>query len=187
MFDLVKKSIQQFGSFSEKDLMEVVNRLRTMQLRKDAVLIPEGHVCREFYFVNKGCFRQYTITDEGTEATLNLYVEEDWMFDYKSFISQRPTDAVMQAAEDSEVLRLDAHDFHDLVKISDGFFRIGVIFQQAIQNQDYQNNRVTPEEKYSLLLARKPRIVQKFPLKHVASYLGMTPETLSRIRRKIIS
>jgi hypothetical protein len=67
------------------------------------------------------------------------------------------------------------------------FFRIGRIFEQAIQNQDYQHTRISPEEKYALLLKTKPQVIQRFPLKHIASYLGVTPETLSRVRRKMIS
>jgi hypothetical protein len=58
------------------------------------------------------------------------------------------------------------------------------IFEQAILNRDYQNNRLSPEEKYAMLLSTKPQIIQSFPLKQIASYLCMTPETLSRIRRK---
>ena len=69
----------------------------------------------------------------------------------------------------------------------DNFFRLGKLMEQAVQNQDFQNNRLAPEEKYELLLASKPMVFQKFPLKHIASYLGITPETLSRIRRKFIS
>ena len=102
-------------------------------------------------------------------------------------MTQKPSETVVRATEVSEVFKLSGYDFHELVKISDSFFRMGRIFEQALQNQDYQHNRMTPEEKYALLIASKPQIIQIFPLKYIASYLGMTPETLSRVRRKIIS
>jgi CRP-like cAMP-binding protein len=127
------------------------------------------------------------IMETGAEAITNLYIANDWMFDYQSFIGQKPAESIIEAAEESQVFELTAHDFHELVKTSDVFFRLGTIFQQAIQNQDYQNNRLSPEEKYKLLLARKPGIIQKYPLKYIARSMGMTPETLSRTRRKMIS
>lgn len=187
MYDSIRSSIQQFGNFTEAQLSEIISRLKFHALTKGTNLIKEGKICREFYFVQKGCFRQYMILETGVEATMNLWTEKDWLFDYKSFITQQPAVSIIQAAEDSEVFEFSALDFHELVKISDGFFQIGRIMEQAIQNQEFQHNRITPEEKYELLMNSKPEILQKFPLKHIASYLGIAPETLSRIRRKIIS
>ncbi|HMC87507.1 MAG TPA: cyclic nucleotide-binding domain-containing protein [Chitinophagaceae bacterium] len=187
MFEAVIASIKTYGNFSTKDLDEITGRLKVLALKKNNVVIKEGDTCRQFYFINHGSLRQYMIQDDGTEAILNLYVDHDWAFDYKSFMTQQPAAAILLAAEDTELFELNALDFHELVKISDGFFRLGKIFEQAIINLDYQNNRITPEEKYQLLLKKKPAILQKFALKWIASYLGMAPETLSRIRRRSIS
>ena len=180
-------TIRRYGNFSDELMQELHSRLRHKVIRKGDYLIKEGSISNSFYFVTKGGFRHYTVLDSGVEATINLFVENDWVFDYKSFISQAPSQNIIRATEYSEVDGLSIMDFHELIRVSDNFFRLGKLLEQAVQNQDFQNNRLAPEEKYELLLASKPLVFQKFPLKHIASYLGITPETLSRVRRKFIS
>lgn len=187
MFDQVTASIQSFGYFTPEQIALILPRLTVRKMKKDECLIKEGQVCQSFFFINQGLFRHYTVLDNGEDATINLFMPGQWAFEYKSFMSQQPSENIIQAFVDGEVFVLSAWDFHELVKISDTFFRLGHIMEIVIQNQDYQNNRLTPEQKYELLLASKPQMVQYFPLKYIASYLGITPETLSRIRRKISS
>lgn len=187
MFQQVTASIQSIGRFSPEQLSLLFDRLKVLTLGKEDYLIKEGQVCQTFYFINEGSFRHYTVQDNGEEATLNLFIKGEWVMEYKSFMSQQPSQHIIQATADSEVLGLSMWDFHDLARRAEVFFQMGRILELAIQNQDFQHNRLTPEQKYELLLASKPALLQHFPLKHIASYLGMTPETLSRIRKKISS
>ena len=187
MFEHVISSINSFGSFSQQHVSLVLDHLKTQTFLKRDCLIREGQVCQAFYFINQGSFRHYTVQENGEEATLNLFISNEWLFEYKSFMTQQPSQNIIEAVTDSEVFSLSVWDFHKLVRISDGFFRLGRLLEQAIQNQDFQHNRLTPEQKYERLLSWKPELLQCFPLKWIASYLGMTPETLSRIRKKISS
>ena len=187
MFEQVTTSIQSYGHFTPEQVSLILDRLKVLSIKKDDYLIKEGQVCQSFYFLNEGSFRHYTIQENGEEATLNLFISSEWLFEYKSFMTQQPSQNIIQAAADSEVFGLSAWDFHDLARLSNRFFQLGRIFETAIQNQDFQHNRLSPEQKYERLLATKPALLQHFPLKHIASYMGMTPETLSRVRKKISS
>jgi CRP-like cAMP-binding protein len=187
MFQQLTATIQNFGHFSQEQLSLLFSRLKLLNVKKDECLVKEGQVCQSFYFINQGNFRHYTVKENGEEATLNLFIRTEWVLEYKSFITQQPSENIIQATVDSEVLGLSVWDFHELARLCDSFFRMGRVLEQAIQNQDFQHNRLSPEQKYERLLNSKPEVLQHFPLKHIASYLGMTPETLSRIRKKISS
>jgi CRP-like cAMP-binding protein len=187
MFEGVRQSIRSFGPFSDQQLEQLTGCLKHRTLQKGDRLIREGQTCRSFCFVNIGAFRQYEVVDDGSEATLNLFVDNDWVMEYKSLIRQQPAATIIETMEESEVLELSLLDFHELIRSSDEFFKVGKIFETGVWNQEFQSNRMTPEAKYALLLSSKPQLIRKFSLKIIADYLGMTPETLSRVRRKMLS
>lgn len=185
MYESIKRSLESLGGFSEREQALFLGKLKILFLAKEDFLLHEGQVCQTVYFVNQGCFRQYHVTEKADEITLNLFVEDDWVLDYQSFTSQKPAQACIQATEEAEVLALSIRDVHALIAESSAFFRLGHILEKGLESSENRTAGHSPEMKYRHLLATKLQLVQKFPLKYIASLLGITPETLSRVRNKL--
>lgn len=185
MFESIRSSVQNVGYFTEAELVLLVGKLNVIAVAKGDCILREGQVCQAVYFINRGSFRHYQITDNNEETNLNLFLEKDWMFDYQSFTSQKPSRAVIQAVEESEMFELKVHDLHALIGKSSSFFKLGHLLESALESTENRTSNLSPETKYRKLLETKPQLIQRFPLKHIASYLGVTPETLSRVRKKL--
>lgn len=183
MFQHFLKSIEQYGSFSETDKQLLTGHLRPITIKKGEFVLEQGRVSQAGYFVNKGSFRHYRDLDGFTELTINLFIENDWVLDHTSFTSQNPSLNNIQAHEDCELLELSMQSMHELIAMTPSFFRLGKILEVPRNEEKLQLK--TPEERYIDLMNEKPELIQRFPLKHIASYLAMTPETLSRVRAKV--
>lgn len=176
-------ALRMLGRFSEAELGKIESYMKVISLHKHAFLLQEGNTCQSIHFVEKGSLRNYYVDDSGADTTLNLFVETDWAFDYQSFTSQKPTTSCLQASEDCELLELDVHDLHKLIKESDSFFQLMRILKMKAETPESNPVKLSPKEKYIELINKKPQIVEKFQLRYIASYLRITPETLSRIRQ----
>lgn len=183
MFSKLLKSIQAFGDFSQEDQTLITERMINKSFKKNEFIFKQGDRCRSLYFLNSGSVRHFKDIDGYSELTINLFVEGDWVLDHHSFISQKPSENHMQAFENTELLELPMDSLHSLIGSSPSFFMLGKIMENAEPSKEEIIK--TPEERYESLLENTPQIIQRFPLKHIASYLGMTPETLSRVRAKI--
>ncbi len=182
MFDAVIQSIKSYADLSEKDIKSFTGRLKTVHLNKGELLLNVNAVCQQWAFCVQGSFREYYLNDNLDEITTNLFTENSWVINHSSFTGQLPSKCKIEAFEDSEVVSISIHDLHHLIGESPAFFALGKILEV---DSTRPSATATPEEKYLQLLDQNPAIIQRFPLKHIASYLGMTPETLSRVRGKI--
>ncbi|OEK02386.1 hypothetical protein BFP97_13015 [Roseivirga sp. 4D4] len=183
MYAQLQSSIQSLGNFSTEHVDQITDRIQVQELKKGDYVLKQGQICQSLYFVNSGSLRHYKDIDGYSELTINLFVEGDWVIDHHSFVGQKPSENNIQAFEDSTMLELTMHDLHELIGRSPAFFMLGKVLENAEPTKE--ESIKSPEEKYRTLLKNSPQIVQKFPLKYIASYLGMTPETLSRVRAKI--
>src|ERR1700741_4322601 len=159
------------------------------KVRKRQFLLQEGDVDKYLAFVNSGCLRAYTVDNKGEEHIIQFAIEDWWISDLHSFLSGSPATYNIDAVEDSEVLMLEksARDklFESVTKM-ERFFRL---LQEA--NYVATHKRITDslsnsaEERYLAFVKTYPRLVEHVPQNQIASYLGITPQSLSRIRKEM--
>ncbi|MCE7991654.1 MAG: Crp/Fnr family transcriptional regulator [Roseivirga sp.] len=157
---------------------------------RKSLLLQKGIISRHEFYILKGCLRVYMIDMSGTEHTLSLNIENWWCGDLKSFINETPASYYIQALEDTQVLQISLANWNKLLeKVPKMEKRFRLSFQNALIAQNdriIQNISMTAEERYLQYLEKYPHILQRVAQKHVASYLGMTPEFFSILRRKMV-
>jgi len=163
--------------------------LQYKKVKKGEILVNYGDISKQQYFVISGCLRNYTIDEYGKEHILMFAATDWWTSDLYSYVSGMPGENIIDALVDSEVFEICKDDMEKVleqVPKFERFFRI--LFQNSIVN----NNRrikavmsIPAEERYQQFIQKYPNIYKDIPLKHIASYLGISPEFLSKIRGKI--
>jgi len=161
------------------------------KLRKHQYLLQEGNICTHHAFVTKGCLRSYSVDCDGKEHVVKFAVEHWWIADRDSLVSGEPAKLNIDAIEDSEAVLLSKQNF-DLVcqKIPVFNGMVNDLLQSAYnasQNRVLANISLSSCEKYEYFLQRYPDLAVRIPLSMIASYLGMSPETLSRVRNQVVS
>jgi CRP-like cAMP-binding protein len=161
----------------------------TKVLKKKAYLLNPGDISRETGYVNRGCFRRYVVSESGKESILNFATEDWWVGDLESFFLEKPTRYHVQALEDSEVLTLSRQNYLRVIEI---FPKYKSFHEEKIQRTLFVTlDRATaakvesPEEKYLKLAKEQPDLFQRIPLHYIATYLGIEPESLSRLRKRL--
>lgn len=160
------------------------------KLRKKQYLLQEGDVCKYMAFVEAGTLRSYNVDEKGMEHMIQFAWEGWWIADTYSFLSGDPADFNIDAIEDAELLLITPPHFEELmlkVPKMERYFRI--LFQKNIVSKERRlmsSITFSAEEKYLRLAETNPELIQRIPQNMVASYLGITPETLSRLRRNLL-
>ena len=186
--DALTNHINRFTSLSssEKDLLS--EYIQFNDVKNKEYLLKAGQVCKANYFVVKGCFRMYSHTDKGTEQIIQFGIDNWWIADYTSFESQQPSLFNIQALESGVVGALDRQVqdslFARLPKL-ERYFRY--VLQRAYAATLMRVHFIfseSGEERYRNFNSSFPEFVQRIPQYMLASYLGFTPEFLSKIRAK---
>ena len=173
--------LKSVGKFSVEELELIEKHCNLRHIKKNEILLEAGQICSSIYFIVSGSFYQYRIIDID-QNIIELHIENEWFLNYSSFISQKPSIDTIKAYEDSEILEMTKHSLHNLIKISPIFFQLGKLLQPITLRTQFFDDSMTPTEKYNYVFEYRPQLLQKFPLKYIASYLKIAPETLSRVR-----
>ena len=188
MFDTFRKYLEDKISLTEQnfDLIESVSTIK--KLRKRQYLLQEGDICRFNAFVCKGFLRYYYVDDKGQEHILQFAPENYWTGDRESLDAELPSKYNIDAIEDSEILLIKKNDFEMLFKTIPAFndFVNKIIKKNllVLQERIHVSITHTAEEKYTNFITKYPSITNRVPQHMIASYLGISAETLSRVRKQ---
>jgi CRP/FNR family transcriptional regulator, anaerobic regulatory protein len=189
MTEQILQSIQSIVQLNEAETAAFVRVLQVKKLRKKEFLLQDGQVCDKITFVNNGIIRLFYNVD-GIENTIQFFFPSSWHTDYASFLTERPSMETLQALEQSEVLQIRKADLYALYQQHPIFERVGRIFaEQAFLSVNQLNQMLTneePQERYLNLIKQRPELIEKIPQHYIASYLGIKPESLSRIRKRLL-
>ena len=190
MYDLILKNLSRFITLTPEEESYFTSLLKVKRLKKKQYLLQEGDIVRFDYFVNKGCLRTYTIDEKGLEHIVQFSIEDWWTGDMYSFLTQKPARYTIDAIEDTELLCLERASLEELyIKVPkfERYFRL--LLQNAfvsLQERIIASLSQPADERYCTFINKYPNMEKRLPLKQIASYLGITPESLSRIRSNYI-
>jgi CRP-like cAMP-binding protein len=188
-FDLLISSISRRISLTGEEIEFFTSLLKSKSLTSGEYLLREEDVCKYESFIVKGCLKTYYQDENGFEHIIDFSIEEWWADDLYSFLTQTASKSNIRAIEDTDILQIGKTDLeliYQKIPKFERFFRI--LFQNAYIAQREQINlalSASAEERYLLFLKNKPYAEKRFSQKDIASYLGITPQFLSTLKKKL--
>ncbi|SFE97537.1 cAMP-binding domain of CRP or a regulatory subunit of cAMP-dependent protein kinases [Chitinophaga sp. CF118] len=182
---LLRKHIERIIPLTDSEFDYILSHFTSKKYRKHQFLIQEGDLVPHEFFVLKGCLKSYMLNDEGKEHILQLAIEDWWISDFEAYNKHTPASLNVDCIEDSEVLVLT---YENREKMCAGMHKLEHFFRK-ISNSGYValQQRIlcllssTAKERYDKLLLQYPHLFQRVPKSVIASYLGVSRETLSRL------
>lgn len=188
MTNQILQSIQSIVSLNENEEEAFTKILEVKEIKKKAFLLQQGQICNKISFINSGCMRLFYEV-EGVENTVQFFFAGRWHTDYDSFLTGQPTIENLQALENCEIIQFKKSDLYDLYNTHPVFERVGrILAENAFLSLSKLNKMLTneePQQRYLNLMNQRPEVVKNIPQHYIASYLGIKPESLSRIRKRI--
>ena len=179
------------ANLSKQEMEGILKLFLKVSFKSHDLIFKKGHTLNEYYFLESGFIRSYTHDYEGDEVTTGFYSEPEIVLDWTSFMLRKPTQENFQAITDCECWALEFKNFQHLFNSIEGFRELGrerfANSYHKLKTNHLSMISLTAKERYLLLLKDQPEIINKAQLKHIATYLGITDTSLSRIRKEIVS
>ena len=189
MYPLLRAHIEKRVHLTDEEFEISAKYFIPKKLKKHQFLLNEGDICRYVAFVNSGCLRKYTIDNKGSEHITQFAIEDWWISDLDSFFSGLPAKSNIDTLQDSEVLLLEKsarEEMLDNCPKMEKLFRLQIESGYvATQQRIVDSLSASAEERYLKFIKTYPKIFEIVPQNQIASYLGITPQSLSRIRKKL--
>lgn len=183
-----RKKLESLAPISDDDFQQVADIMHEKHFSKREVLLKEGQVCKHYYFILSGCIRSFSL-ENGKEVNIKFYFEDDIACDFISYRLQEPSHFYMVAVEDCTLYYAAKTEatpvFENTPSLHTTLFRF---FQELYFKEEEHSNSfklLSPEERYQYLVDNKPQYLQRITFTQLSSYLGISRETLNRIRKKI--
>lgn len=188
----IDKLISHFNNYiplNSKEKEDVSNRVTEKKIKRRQFILQENDVCRHYTFVVSGLLKMYAVDDSGTEHNIQFAAENEWIMDIGSFHSEKPSRLYIEAIEPSVILQIDKSN---LIYLFSNYKKFNIDFRVIIENKfvELQNRLLrnlisAAEERYLAFLEQYPKLANRLPNTQIASYIGITPEFLSKIRNTI--
>jgi CRP-like cAMP-binding protein len=190
MFERLSESINKKVKLTDEELELCKSFFIPKKLRRKQFLLQEGDVCNRIAFVEKGALYSYSIDNKGAQRVIQFAFEGWWIADLYSFFTREPSNLNIEVLEECELLLIEPEQLEKLMQVVPAYNTYTrMVYQDAyvaLQRRIEGTIGLTAEEKYSRFMSSYASIINRVPQHLIASYLGVTPETLSRIRKQIV-
>jgi len=176
-------------AFTDEEFALLLSSFKFKTISKKDYYLRAGELCKSKAYLNKGCARNFVLDEQGHERILFFAFEDWWLGDFDSYYSGKPGTNYIQMLEDSELLVISKENFQkaeqEISKLKQWYSFKMLRSASASRNKIEEMKTLSAEERYLKLIEKQPHIFQRIPLQHIASYLNIEPQSLSRMRNRL--